>query len=69
MSEKRKKVEREYWLKVQEARKYRIDLEKIVKKDKIREESTRKIIKAAQIAILTIENFLRVVVKCTRGIK
>lgn len=51
MSEKEKKLEREYWLKVQEARKYRIDLEKIVKKDKIREESTRKIIKAAQIAL------------------
>ena len=51
MSEKEKKLEREYWLKIQEARKYRIDLEKIVKKDKIREESTRKIIKASQIAL------------------
>jgi|TARA_Y100000389_G_scaffold187852_1_gene209729 hypothetical protein len=55
MSEKEKKLEREYWVKIQEARKYRIDLEQIVKKDKIRQESTRKIIKSAQIALDNIE--------------
>ena len=51
MSEKEKKLEREFWLKIQEARKYKIDLDRIVKEDKIREESTRKIIRAAQIAL------------------
>lgn len=51
MSEKEKKLEREFWLKVQEARKYKIDLNMIVKEDKIKQESTRKIIRAAQIGL------------------
>ena len=51
MSEKEKKLEREYWLKIQEARKYKIDLNMIVKDDKERQESTRKIIRASQIAL------------------
>ena len=51
MSEKEKKLEREFWLKIQEARKYKIELDKIVKEDKVREESTRKIIRASQIAL------------------
>ena len=37
MSEKEKKLEREFWLKIQEARKYKIELDKIVKEDKARE--------------------------------
>ena len=51
MSEKHKKLEREYWLKIQEARKYKIDIERIIKEDKEKQESTRKIIRAAQIAL------------------
>lgn len=51
MYEKEKIYERDFWLKVKKARGYRVDLERIVKEDKVREESTRKIIKAYQIGL------------------
>ncbi len=49
--DKNQKLEREYWLKVQEARKYKIDIDRIIKENKIKQESTRKIIKAAKIVL------------------
>ena len=49
------KYERDFWLKVKEARKYKIDLNKIIKKDKVRQESTRKIIRAAQIGFDNVD--------------
>ena len=55
MYEREKTYERDFWLKVKKARGYRIDLEKIIKEDKDRELSTRKIIKAYQIGLDNIE--------------
>ena len=49
--DKTQKLEKEYWRKIQNVRQYKIDLNMIIKEDKVRQESTRKIIKMAQIIL------------------
>jgi hypothetical protein len=51
MNEKDKKLENEFWGKITTLRKLNIPLEKIQKKNKDKEEKTRKIIRAAQLVL------------------
>jgi hypothetical protein len=51
MNQKEQNLENEYWRKITTLRELNIPIEKIQKKDKNKEEKTRKIIRAAQIVI------------------